>query len=444
LRLVALLIDVFLRRANRRVLSFSEAEEVPVLPPPDPRQRYLLYLHVPYCRVLCPFCSFHRVRFSPERTKPYYDSLRREIRIVSEAGYVFDELYVGGGTPTVMADELLRTLDLVRSLHPVRAVSIETNPDDIGCDDLRRLCEAGVNRVSVGVQSFDDPLLREMQRLEPYGSGADIAARLEKAQGAVDTLNIDMIFNLPHQDEASLDRDLDILTSEIGAEQVSWYPLMTAASTRRAMRKDMGRVDYSRERRYYERIVARMTESGYSRDSAWCFSRRPGLVDEYIVDHDEYLGLGSGAFSYLQGSLYASTFSLNHYGRLVADGKPGLILRREMGERDRMRYYLLMRLFAGSLDIGAAEQTFGGRFRSRLRPELEALRLIGAVRSHGQTLRLTASGYYLRVRMMRAFFSSVSVLRDEMRQHIADEHAALGERVAAERLDRKATFGKPQ
>jgi coproporphyrinogen III oxidase-like Fe-S oxidoreductase len=429
-RLLSILIDGVLRRANRRVLNFSGAEEEPALPPPDPRQRYLLYLHIPYCRVLCPFCSFHRVRFRRDRTEPYFESLRREIRFVSEAGYVFDELYVGGGTPTVTPGELAQTIELVRELHPVQAVSVETNPDDLEKDGIGRLRDAGVNRVSVGVQSFDDALLAEMQRLEPYGNGMEIAVRLKKAQGSFDTLNVDMIFNLPHQTEASLDRDLEILVSEIGADQVSWYPLMAAASTRRSMLKDMGRVDYSRERRFYERIVGRMSDAGYSRDSAWCFSRKPGLVDEYIADHDEYVGLGSGAFSYLQGSLYASTFSLNHYARLVASGKPGLILRREMSERDRLRYYLLMRLFAGSLDLGAAQRMFDGRFLRVLRPELMALRLIGAIRSDGATLRLTERGYYLWVMMMREFFSGVSGLRDEMRHHIADEHAALASRQA--------------
>jgi coproporphyrinogen III oxidase-like Fe-S oxidoreductase len=431
LRIVEFLIEGVLRRANRRVLNFSAAEEEPALPPPDSRQRYLLYLHIPYCRVLCPFCSFHRVRFSRDRTEPYFDSLRREIGFVSEAGYVFYELYVGGGTPTVMPGELARTIGMVRELHPVQAVSIETNPDDLDKDGIRRLRDAGVNRVSVGVQSFDDALLAEMQRLEPYGSGADIAARLKKEQGSFDTLNVDMIFNFPHQTEESLDRDLDILISDIEADQVSWYPLMTAESTRRAMLKDMGRVDYSRERQFYERIVGRMSDAGYTRVSAWCFSRKEGLVDEYIADYDEYVGLGSGAFSYLQGSLYASTFSLNHYARLVAAGKAGLTLRRQLSERDRMRYYLLMRLFAGSLELDTAQQKFDGRFKRRLRPELAALRLIGAIRSDGTTLRLTESGYYLWVMMMRGFFSGVSTLRDEMRHHIADEHAALADRPAA-------------
>jgi coproporphyrinogen III oxidase-like Fe-S oxidoreductase len=427
MRLFGFLIDGILRRANRRVLDFSAAEEKPTLPPPDPRQHYLLYLHSPYCRVLCPVCSFHRVRFRRDRTQPYFESLRREIRCVSEAGYVFDELYVGGGTPTVLPEELAQTIGTVRELHPVQAVSVETNPDDLEKGGIRRLGDVGVNRVSVGVQSFDDALLAEMQRLEPYGSGAVIARRLKKAQGSFDTLNVDMIFNFPHQTEESLDRDLDILISDIGADQVSWYPLMTASSTRRAMLEDMGRVDYSRERRLYECIVTRMSDAGYSRVSAWCFSRKPGLVDEYIVDHDEYVGLGSGAFSYLQGSLYASTFSLNHYGRLVASGRTGLTLRRKMSERDRMRYYLLMRLFAGSLNLDDAQEKFDGRFRNQLRPELAALRLFGVTKADGATLRLTERGYYLWVMMMRDFFSSVSDLRDEMRQHIPDERAVIGD-----------------
>jgi len=206
---------------------------------------------------------------------------------------------------------------------------------------------------------------------------------------------------------------------------------MTAASTRRSMLKGMGRVDYSRERQFYQHIVRRMTDAGYVRNSAWCFSRKPGLIDEYIVDNDEYVGLGSGAFSYLDGSLYASTFSINHYVRLVASGRIGLTLQRAMSERDRMRYYLLMRLFAGSLDLGVAQERFDGRFEQRLWPELVALRLIGAIRSRGRTVCLTENGYYLWVMMMRDFFSGVSDLRDEMRRHIADEHAVLGDRPAA-------------
>ena len=426
------LIGMAARRVNRQVLQFPDLQEPPRLPLPDAGRRYLLYLHVPYCVVLCPFCSFHRVRFKQGAAAHYFACLRREIEIVSDAGYRFDELYVGGGTPTVLPDELLRTIELVRSRHELHGVSVETNPDDLKKDSVLRLRDAGVRRLSVGVQSFDDELLREMERLEKYGSGAEIARQLRRHSGTFDTLNVDMIFNFPHQTEASLRRDLDILVDDIGVDQVSYYPLMADASTRRSMRATMGRVDHSRERRFYQLIADRLTAAGYTRNSAWSFSRQHGLFDEYIVDHEQYLGLGSGAFSYVGGDLYASTFSLNHYVRLLSAGQMATAQRRIMSDREQMRYYLLMQLFSGSLDVRRAEDRFSGRFRGRMWPELTALRLLGAIRSSDTVLTLTPRGYYLWVIMMREFFTGVGSLRDEMRHRISDEHETL------------AAFGKPQ
>jgi coproporphyrinogen III oxidase-like Fe-S oxidoreductase len=376
--------------------------------------------------VLCPFCSFHRVLFREDSASHYFDCLRKEIDTVSDAGYSFGELYVGGGTPTVLPDKLARILDCVQKRHSLTSISVETNPDDLEKDSVRHLRDHGVNRLSVGVQSFDDDLLRQMQRLEKYGSGDMIARRLVHSAGAFDTLNVDMIFNFPRQSEASLDRDLRMLTEEIGVDQVSWYPLMSASSTRRPMQQHMGGdIDRSRERGLYERISEHMLASGYERSSAWCFSRQPGLFDEYIVEQDEYVGLGSGSFSYLQGQLFASTFSINHYCALVGSDQTGVVQRRPMSERDQMRYYLLMKLFSGAIDLEAAERRFGGRFWRTLWPELATLRLLGAVRREGQALHLTERGYFLWVVMMREFFSGVSGLRDEMRHHIAEERFVL-------------------
>ena len=419
------LIGSLFRRRSRRVLGFPRSPVGPDLPPPQPGCNYVLYLHVPYCVVLCPFCSFHRVRFKRDSAERYFECLRGEVEAVSNAGYTFDEVYVGGGTPTVLPEQLVETILLLRRLHSPSAISVETNPDDLETAKVHRLRDAGVNRLSVGVQSFDDELLREMQRLERYGSGAEIIDHLKNARGAFETLNIDMIFNFPHQTAASLRRDLDILIDEIGVDQVSYYPLMAAASTRRTMRESMGRVGYARERDLYELIVDRLLGAGYHRSSAWCFSRRPGMFDEYIVNNEEYVGLGSGSFSYVQGKLFASTFSINHYFRLVAAGRLGTTQAREMSERDQMHYYLLMRLFSGSLDIAAAERRFEGRFRKTLWPELSALRAISAARTDGGSLVLTEAGAYLWVVIMREFFSGVSDLRDEMRHHISEEHSAL-------------------
>lgn len=413
------------RSGCRRCLSFDDSPSTNELPTPDPDKAYLLYLHVPFCVVLCPFCSFHRVEFNHDRTGRYFDALRKEIRLATRVGFRFQELYVGGGTPTVMPDELTETIRLVRELHPIEEVSVETNPDDLDDGRLPDLIDVGVNRLSVGVQSFDDALLKEMQRYEKYGSSARIRERLKRVQGSFGTLNVDMIFNFPHQSPESLQNDLVILTDELLVDQVSFYPLMTAGTTRRSMQRELGEVDYRRERSLYRMIARHMLDAGYTRASAWCFSRVAGMFDEYITEHNEYLGLGSGSFSFMNGSMYASTFSINHYLQLTEAGQTGIFRQRRMSSRDQMLYYLLMRLFSGSLDKSAAEARFDGQFSRSLIAELTGLRLVGAVRDTGRELRLTESGYYLWVTLMREFFTAVNNIRDEMRHNIPRETAIL-------------------
>ncbi|MDX1489391.1 MAG: coproporphyrinogen III oxidase family protein [Acidiferrobacterales bacterium] len=420
------LIGAYVRHLNRELLRFQPLDGQVRLPPPDENRKYLLYLHVPFCVVLCPFCSFHRVRYERDGAERYFELLGEEIEHVTDAGYRFDELYVGGGTPTVLPAALASTIRQVRKRHEIDGISVETNPDDLGKEGISSLRDAGVSRLSVGVQSFDDQLLREMERLERYGSGAEMTDRLRRAEGHFDTLNVDMIFNFPHQTVSSLRRDLEILTGEIGVDQVSFYPLMSVNSTQKKMLQTMGRVDYARERGLYELIVDHMLGAGYSRTSAWCFSRKPGMFDEYIVERDEYVGLGSGSFSYLNGSLFASTFSINHYDRLVAAGMVATSARLALSDRDQMRYYLLMRLFSGTLDKSAAEQRFADRFHSMLWADLTALQALGVVHDDGVQLSLTKRGYYLWVTLMREFFTGVNNLRDQMRHNIPREITALG------------------
>ena len=404
-------------RAARRNLSFSPSAGMAGLPQPDTGRRYLLYLHIPFCVTLCPFCSFHRVRFKEERARHYFAALEREIALAADAGFRFSEVYFGGGTPTVLPDQLFALIRKLRDDYAVRQVSAETNPDDIRDAVLDKIAGAGINRLSVGVQSFDDALLRQMQRYEKYGSGDVISKRLRNAQHRFDTLNVDMIFNLPSQSAASLLRDLRILTDEVGATQVSWYPLMTAPSTRKSMEQSMGRSDFAREREFYEMISEHMLGRGYVRSTAWCFSRGQALIDEYITDNDEYLGLGSGAFSYIDGSVFGSTFSINHYLERIGAGKSGITRVQKLGRSDQRRYWLLMNLFAGSIRYSEIPRPY----RAALRAEIAGLRLIGAARRDGECLKLTERGYYLWVVLMGEFFTGVNEFRERMRLEIPNE-----------------------
>ena len=334
----------------------------------------------------------------------------------------------GQGERDRLRDELrfARTeVALLRELSPVRSISIETNPNHLEPEVLRRYAAAGVTRLSVGVQSFDDGLLRGMDRYEKYGSGETIRARLAAARGIFRTLNVDMIFNLPGQTLAMLETDLAIL-HELDVDQVSFYPLMTAPSARRKMARTMGRADARLRYPMYERILERLLPQ-YRPASAWCFSRGAGMFDEYIIDQDDYVGVGSGAFSYVGGAMYSTTFSLEDYCARIERGRTGLTQRRVLRARERMRYDYLMRLFGGALKREDIARRYGGAFWWALAPELAAMRLLGATRHQADAIRLTRRGMYCWVLMLAEFFNSVNTVREQMRHSIRAELDAWNE-----------------
>lgn len=387
--------------------------------PTAPGRPVSLYLHVPFCEVLCPFCSFHRVQYRTETARRYFSALRAEVRRYHRDGFVFSSVYVGGGTPTVSPPELVETLQLIRELFPVKDISVETNPRDLRPDVIESLKAVGVNRLSVGVQSFDDRLLREMDRFEKYGSSREIIEHLEAAAPHFPTLNVDLIYNLPHQDRASLERDLDVVLS-LEANQVSLYPLMTTKSTTLKMNQTMGTPDPRRLRGFYDLILSKLRPA-FAPQSGWCFSRNAGAIDEYIVEAEDYVGLGSGAFSYVGGSMYATTFSIHSYIDRIGRGLTGITGRRVLTPSEQMKQTFLMRMFGLKLDKAWVRERYGRRFERALWPTLTAFKLIGAIEEDETSYRLTDRGMYDWVLMMSAFFESVNVFREQMRLRIKAE-----------------------
>ena len=264
--------------------------------------RYMLYAHVPFCERLCPYCSFNRFPFAEERAVPYFENLRTEMRRLAEGGYDFHSLYIGGGTPTIMVDELCKTIDLAHELFSINEVSSETNPNHLDAEVLDAL-DGRIQRLSVGVQSSNDGLLKQMDRYDKYGSAEQIFKRIQEAAPHFKSLNVDMIFNFPAQTEDDLINDLAFVL-ESGAGQTTFYPLMASPSVAKKLEETVGKVDYAREQAFYEIISQTLTEAGYNFSTAWTFNRfEQNMVDEYVVSAEEYPAIGSGGFAYLGNTL---------------------------------------------------------------------------------------------------------------------------------------------
>ncbi|GAB6272407.1 MAG TPA: coproporphyrinogen III oxidase family protein [Syntrophaceae bacterium] len=399
-----------------RALNFQSGA-VPEMPACEDEKQRLLYIHIPFCEELCPYCSFHRILFNAPLAVKYHDALRREMALYRRKGYRFSGIYVGGGTPTVLIDELAETLRLARELFPIKSVSVETNPNHLTDANISILKQAGVNRLSVGVQTFHDDLLKKIARYDKYGSGDDIAGRLRDTMGKFDTLNADMIFNFPEQTAQMLEADLSVLL-QLQMQQITFYPLMVSTLTQRLMQETLGEVNFRREKSFFNLILRRL-EAHYDSSSAWCFSRKKAarlLIDEYVVDFDEYAGLGSGAIGYLNGVCYANTFDIGQYIADLTRGDLPLQAARQFDAPDRMRYDFLMKFFSTKLNVNDLEKKYTGKFFKTLWKEMAAFTLAGSFRYFSPNLHLTPRGRYLWVIMMREFFIAVNNFRDYCRK----------------------------
>lgn len=413
----------FLKREFARTLQLSDFNKL-VPPRPEPGVEYLAYLHIPFCEELCPYCSFNRVPLEPDLGRRYFRALRKELAMYADLGFNFAAAYVGGGTPTVLPEELALLLGDLKRLFNVREISVETNPNHLNDPIVGMLAGEGVNRLSVGTQSFDDRLLELMERRHKYGSGQEVRERLEKYMGRFDTLNVDMIFNFPTQTMEALDRDLEIIKN-IRADQATFYPLMVSDMTRRQLSERFGAISYRQEKSFYKRITEALDEE-YSSGTAWCFSRRKGMIDEYIVDYDEYVGLGSGSFGYAGGAVQANTFSIPGYIATVNAGSFPLEGIKEFSPKEQIRYDFMMKLFGTSMDLRKAEEKFHGEFRRTLRKEIALFKSLGAISVNGDTVTLTPRGRYWWVIMMREFFTGVNNFRDICRARIKEAQEPAG------------------
>ncbi|MCX7857998.1 MAG: coproporphyrinogen III oxidase family protein [Deltaproteobacteria bacterium] len=377
------------------------------------RTPILMYIHVPFCEELCPYCSFHRFPFDKDLAKRYFYALRKEIFLYRDLGFKFDGVYVGGGTPTILIDELIETLNLTKKNFQIREISVETNPNHLNEKNLKLLLEVGVKRLSIGVQSFDDAILKSVERYHKYGSGEEIKEKIMAINGMFHTVNIDMIFNFPHQTVKSIENDLNIIRT-IGVNQVTFYPLMISSYTRSKLEKKLGRVDFKRERKFYE-IILRELEKDFFPATAWCFSKDEGMIDEYVVNYDEYAGLGCGSIGYVDGYAYANTFNISQYILKVEDGEIPISGIRHYKLRERVRYDFLMKLFGLKLDLDELDRKYGISSRKFLFLEIMLFTALGALRIKGSKLSLTRNGLYYWVIMMREFFTAVNNFRDFLR-----------------------------
>jgi coproporphyrinogen III oxidase-like Fe-S oxidoreductase len=303
----------------------------------------------------------------------YFENLREEIKILKSHNVKIDSIYIGGGSPLINDVELLKTLKLLKKCFDVDDVSCETDPNHIEVETVKKL-KGYVRRLSIGVQSFNDTLLKQLGRFDKFGDSKSLIKKIKAVQGILPMTNIDLIFNLPNQTEKMLRDDIKIAKS-LGVEQVVAYPLMSSTLNS----KFTNRFEPNNNKEHFYNIINEELKD-YHANNMWSFSRdKVNMNDEYISTHNEYIGLGSGAFSYLEGKLFINAFDLEKYEELLKTKKDTILAKSEFSKKNVIQYYILCTLFSGTFDIKAYNKKFKISLEKVLGKELFILKNFGII-----------------------------------------------------------------
>ena len=384
------------------------------LPPPPEEKKYLLYIHVPFCTMFCPYCSFNKFTYTKEAASHYYTHLREEILHVKALGYDFNYLVIGGGTPLIDEEELLKTIELVRKLFSIEHVSCESDPNHIKPKTILQL-DGLVDRLSIGVQTFDDVLLKKLGRYEKFGSGEEVYAKIASMLGILPITSVDLIFNFPTQTKEGLVQDLDIL-KKLSPEQTSVYPLMTSSLVKNSVQKTLGEFSLENEFAFFS-VIKESLKNLYPARHGWSFSKESELIiDEYIIDNEEYVGVGSGSFSFLQDTLYLNEFALDKYAALIQKKHSAVTKERTFPANSQMYYRLMVDLFNGKLSKKKFATMFGVSINDMLGKELMLLKFAKAIKENHESVTTTEFGDYLFLVMMKEFYMGMDRIRNDARK----------------------------
>lgn len=352
-----------------------------------------LYIHIPFCASKCAYCDFYSLPGCEEKMDDYVSALEKHLMTASFVeNQTVDTVYFGGGTPSYLgAERLCRLLKTVKKTCAVTRdaeITLEANPDSAGdVKELQKLRQAGFNRISLGVQSTDDALLRRIGRVHDYGQVKQAVEAARKAK--FDNLSIDLIYGLPDQTMERWQRTLQDAV-ELAPQHISCYGLKVEEGTPLWREKDtMVAADDDEQAEMYLWAVAFLQRHGYEQYEISNFAL-PGYESRHNLKYWQllpYAGFGPGAHSDFGEVRFAYERDLDAY---IA-GELRLSQREEIDLRERCQEYIMLSLrtaygmekrvfentyrlpflvleekFAGYERHGLAERTEGGW---RLTPE---------------------------------------------------------------------------
>ena len=296
-----------------------------------------LYIHIPFCNKICDYCDFTKLQYFRKFAISYLDALKDEL-----ASYNIGKLktiYVGGGTPTALEDDLF--LELLLIIDPfkegVKEYTFEANPESLSLEKIKMFKKHGVNRVSLGVQTTNDKILQAVNRNHSFKQ-VKTAIKNLKEQG-IDNINVDLILGLPHTSKKILENDIKNVLS-LDVKHISCYGLTVNPHTA-LFNKGFEEPSGDILRQYYDIVEDILKENGFIHYevSNWA---KPGYQSEHNLTYwrnEQYYGVGLGASSYIGETRYKDTINLSQYLTRAFISE-----KEKVSDKDKLTYQIMLNL----------------------------------------------------------------------------------------------------
>jgi oxygen-independent coproporphyrinogen-3 oxidase len=372
---------------TRSIRPFSFTDECDPVLPIDDANNLGLYVHIPFCKRLCAFCPYCKTVYHEDLVAPFVEALEREIDMVGsrQKRKTVTSLYFGGGTPALLANEMGRIITAIQKHFDItEGIGVELHPDDVTAEKLRTLQDAGVTKISVGIQSFDTKTLKVLGR-----GAADFDLMFQAIREVpFETVAMDFIFALPGQTLEDLTYNIETAFAN-GANHIALYPFIDFTFTSRGFDK-MSEPD---KKALLFQITDYCESKGYVRDSIWTFAK-PGTKKYSSMTRDNFVGFGPSATTLLAKQFKVNTFSIPAYIRRINQGSLPTALTLRFSDRQRMIYYLFWTAYTTHVSAEDFERFFDRKLGRSYGLELALMRLLGMVRKDNDDYTMTAKGAY--------------------------------------------------
>jgi oxygen-independent coproporphyrinogen-3 oxidase len=356
-----------------------------------------LYLHIPFCRQICPYCPYNKEIYRPAVAERYAAAVIKEIDAYATlmAGKPVTSFYIGGGTPTTMLHRGLREIldHIFRAFNMQCDIHMESHPNDLSPDNLDAIVSMGVQHLSTGVEALQDRHLRTLKR--PYRVD-EVRAAVERAVGrGFRCVNADVMFALPGETYDEIEETGHALV-EMGVDQVAAYPLFRFPYTemgRATGGRKRGRAGIVRRRRMLKILERIFYDAGYERTSVWAFTRR-GVPKYCSVTVPLYVGLGASGGSYLKDVFYLNTFNVAAYMEALESGRMPIALSLDLSTEMQMAGWLYWRIYETRFEKGDFRERFGRDFDRVYGRYMKPLARLGLLQDDGARIVLSDAGTY--------------------------------------------------